>query len=291
LDYKTLDGIVEEMNFLEKFNLLLSEFQIPYQRNSLSNSYTILKSDYYNARKTDQGLHEVFVKTLKDLIQDLEDNIQQFQEKATTVRESIKEIDPEIHPVSIQELKQKIAQLSRKIKEVKNYQIIMNVNLNDFATYTKASLATQFAKFLYETVQLYKNTYPLISTTPFSQLEIDSFSQTMEDLHSRLKKLKTSPPGDFPILKELTELIDSIYPFLSQLKSLVLRKMQVRNWNSLFSLTSQTQSFHEDLSLEELLETGILSHSDIIEKTTHLALGEAELEDQFISNRVKPNYL
>lgn len=90
------------------------------------------------------------------------------------------------------------------------------------------------------------------------------------------------------ILGELQTRITDIVPYVEQLDLLSHGKMQPRHWDQLFESCGQT-GYHDGVTIDALLNLGILKEKEKIEQITAASQGESELETEFveISNRWK----
>lgn len=276
--------ITEEINFVRKLYDLFDEFGFPHDRvdplGQLFDSFKVNKSQAQTIRENNQS---IFIKSLKDLVRNTERRIDHFYEKATTVPVALKDADIEARLPAAEKLVTKVKKLEPKINEIVKYQQVIGVELNNFSAFADVSAAADFAVDLYSAISMWQYLSKQMTESPFSHIDIDKFKVDMNNLKDAVTNLQKNAKTNYPVLNELVTKVNEISPFIDELEHLSHGKMQIRHWNALFEECNQQNGYHSQITIDELLNLGILKMSEKIEQITSTSQGESELEAEFLS--------
>ncbi|OHS99238.1 Dynein heavy chain family protein [Tritrichomonas foetus] len=278
--------IKAELDFVDRMIMLFEKFDMSGSsatQITMFHSFEMAKKQAQQLR--DQSLEE-FVTKLKTVVRETERKIDHFYEKATTVPATMKDADIDSRLPSAQKLCVKVEKMSPDIDKIVKYQEIIGVELNNFSAFLDVSAAAKFAVRLYTAVSQWQGISKQMTSIPFANINIDDFHAELDSLKEVVSDLQATAKTNYPILNELVSKVNEISPFISELEHLSKGKMQVRHWNTLFEECQQQNSYHTQITIEELLSLGILQMKDKIESITATSHGESELEAEFqqISN-------
>ena len=278
---KTTPQIEKEIEFVDKLFEMMDKFDFPHEENSnhtLFIAFTVDKRNANNKRTEHLG---IFTDALKTSLTVIEAKINKFMEKATSIPATIRDTDVKTLIPAAKKLCTKIESIQPKVNELQQQQQIISVNLNDFKAYENVKIAAAFSVKLYEAIEKWNELSTLMSTVPFKKVNPLTFRQDVEALKESSSNLQDSAPNNYPIISELSSKIQDVFPYVDQIEQLSKGQMQTRHWNMLFEICGQRDKYHENITIQELLNLGILHAKDKIEQITKTSQGESQLEGEF----------
>ncbi|OHT05712.1 Dynein heavy chain family protein [Tritrichomonas foetus] len=279
---KTTQQIQNEIEFVDKLFKMFDMFGFPHEENSNHTLFQAFCADKRTALNTRKEHLGIFTEALKMSLGDVDNKINKFYEKATSIPTTLKDADVEQLLPAAKKLCVKIDDLKSKVEELQMQQKTINVALNDFKAYAEVKTAAAFSVQLYEAVGQWHELSRMMTKIPFKITDTEKFKKEVESLNEAAVKLQASAPNNYPILNELMSKIQEISPYVEQLEQLAHGKMQLRHWNMLFESCNHKDEYHEEITIEELLTLKILHAKDKIEEITATSQGESELEGEFV---------
>jgi hypothetical protein len=283
--------ITSQIGFIEKMFALLDACQISYNTEGRGIQSAFVQ--FQNAQGTATTTQEVHlptsVESLKAEIDDLEKKLTKLHDKAISVPAALKDAEIDTRLPASKELVVKVEGVESRVQLLLHYQKVMGVSLDDFASYKTVVIASAFGVKLYEGVEQWIWIWDVLRGTPFPDVDVAKLRTDLEQLDKTVENLAQTAPGTYPILTELVTKISEIVPFLEQLDILSHGKLQDRHWASLFSSCNAQAQYHPKITIDELVNLGILRQKEQIEEIAQTAQGESELEAEFseITNRWK----
>lgn len=276
--------IEAEIEFVDRMFKLFDDCNMVRTHNSnpLHSAYAVFKTDRNQATSTREGLQDMFKESLRASIGTVEKKISKYFAKATTIPPSLKETDVDVRIPAAEKLVGKINAIEPRVRQLINFQSIIEVNLNQFEGYKDAVEASKFAVRLYETVERWQKLNDMMTKVPFSNVNMETFKGDIQTLKDDIEKLQSECSAKYPVLDELLTKVTDILPFVEQLDQLSRGKMQERHWAMLFKECGKANAYNADISIRDLLNLNILQETDKIEKITQTSQGESQLETEFI---------
>lgn len=275
----------DEIEFIDKMNKLFDDFDLIHNPNTVPVSYKIFTNDQNTAMATRDDFRGMFTDALRGSIRQLAQRISKYYTKATSIPTLIKDADVDTRlPKSIK-LNQKIEELKTRVTTVVYQQEVMKVTINSFSSYKDLVEAGTFSVRIYESLGKWLTICKLMAEIPFSQINIKQFRYDIDKLYQDSLDLQAShihSVKNYDILNELVTKIQDTLPFVEQLELLANGRMQTRHWNMLFEACDRQNGYHASITIEELMNLGILRAKDRIQQITTTSIGESELEQEFL---------
>lgn len=283
---KMTPTIKEEINFIDDLYRLFDEFCLnmdiaEQNQNALVPQMQLFITAQQFAAQTKQSNIEKFISQLKDLTKKLEGKLQKYMDMATAQPGSIAEAEPERLKSDLDQIRGKVEKIKPEINECKRYQSVLEVDYCQFTGYNDVVDTIDFHENLYAAVNLWKEVEQTAMKVPFESIDIELFASNITTLKEKVDQLNTMSRIPTPLLIELTEKVDSVFPYLSQIRSLCSAKMQPRHWQALFDEAKLPNSYHPEIRLDELINLGIFAQKDRIQEQAAVARGEFQLEEEF----------
>lgn len=276
-------AIEAEINFIDQTYSLFDKFGFSHDRNQLQPKFSTFISDQnaaINVRKQNITVYTIF---LKDIVTQLENDLSQYHEKASSVPATISSVDNENAVKKAERLLEKVLAMESKVEQAVKFQEEMEVELNKFAFYKNVLNVSTFARDLYICVDQWFRIWEDVSKVPFNQINIESFKDSTLKLLDNISKLQSLPSaGNYPILAEVNTKVNELLPYIDSLVKLSKGRLQGRHWNILFE-SSEQASYSHDMTTEYILKSNILKNTEMIEQVTNMSQCEYELENEFRS--------
>ena len=282
---EVLPQIKEDIEFIDKMFKLFDEFGFVHTQNTVHAVYSIFITDQTTAQITRDDCLGMFTDALKGSLRQIEGRIRKYQDKASSIPVSIKEADVDSNLPHAQKLCEKIEKLRSRVETIVYQQSVMGIEINKFNSFDKLIKSAHLAVDLFEALQQWNQIVRTMTHVPFAQINMKKFRVDIESLKDKASLLQreVDNPQNYPILNELIMKIQETAPFVEQLELLAFGKMQLRHWNMLFEACDRQNAYHDDITIEELMNLGILRARDKIAEITATSQGESELESEFMS--------
>ncbi|OHS99158.1 Dynein heavy chain family protein [Tritrichomonas foetus] len=284
--------IQEEINFIDDMYRLFGAFTMRLDvteenQNPLPPQMQLFITAQQVAQSIKEQNMEHFTRNLKEMTKKLETKLQKYLDMASSQPSSISEAEPDRLKVDIAQLREKVKKVNPEIKTYLHYQEVLGIKYCDFKSLHDVIDTLDFDERLFTAVSKWQLIDSSSMKTPFSTIDIDEFSSAVLDLERDLYNLNSLTRLPTPLLSELTTRLNSVAPYLEQIKQLASSNMQHRHWQVLFEECGLPGSYHSDIKLDEIVQLGILADKDRIDSETRVAVGESQLEEEFkqIQNR------
>jgi len=277
-------AIQSEILFIDQSNNVLDHFGYQHNRNPLHSAYSVFLSDKEIALSIRNQHYDSFVKNLKDTIKEIEEKLNHYYNKTSSIPAMISEIDTDKMIPQAEKLLQKVSVLDSQVKMVIKYQDSIGVEMNRFAFFSNVQNAAEFALDLYLGIGSWNKLHEQITKVPFSEVDMPMFKADILSLSDSITRLQNNQKvSNCPVLGDLSMKMHEISPFINELEKLSHGRMQARHWNTLFEECLQQVSYSNSLTIEGLLKLHILENKEKIERITQMSHGEYQLETQFYS--------
>ncbi|OHT03622.1 Dynein heavy chain family protein [Tritrichomonas foetus] len=281
---KVMPVMEEEIYFIDKLYRMFDDFGFIHSQNTVHASFSVFKADQTTAQTVRDEYLEMFTDALKSSLAVIDGLINKFYGKATNIPNTIKDADVESKLPHAQKLCSKIQALKTRVTTVIYQQNVMGVKINNFDNFNNLEFAVTFSVKLYEAIGQWLALNNTMTQQPFSQIDMTKFIIDIKALERITHDLNDiQDKQNYPVLNELMTKIQDTLPFLEQLDMLSKGKMQTRHWNLLFEACDRQSAYHADITIEELMNLGILRARDQISEITATSQGEAELEAEFLN--------
>lgn len=254
-----------------------------HSKNPLHDVFSSYKNDIQAATELRDLNSDKFSFILQQEIKRIQRKINKYHEIFTSFPESIESTSIESMLSDARAKQKKFDYMESKIKDLKYYQEVMHISINDFKIFDDVISEADFMNNLFETISHWHRVSNSISKAPFMSIDMPTFIQEITSLHDSVEKMKTNPHKDNILLDQIDEKINESYPYLEELDKLFNGRMQPHHWNNLFQICGKQNAYYPHIKIEELMKYGILKEKEKIHDITTQSQGEAQLEAEFQS--------
>lgn len=161
-------------------------------------------------------------------------------------------------------------------------QKVLNINIGDFNEFTELKENIAFSEKIYQVVKNWQNLNNQITSIPFAHISMNELTDSVNGIQSILDQLKEMKNNQStPLLDELNESFSKISPFVDQLTQLDNARMHTRHWENLFDLCGHKGEYSISVTIQTMIDHGILSNKDVINEITNTSIGESQLDIEF----------
>ena len=280
---KIMPQIVQEIKFVDKINALLeTEFQVAKQRqNPLQTQYNTFKKQHAEALKVQKIQFEKYNFIVKGITEKTESEVNKLYQKSMDIPITAKGLDTEELLKKTVILKKKSENLKQPIDNCNRYQKVIGVNYSDFHNYKPLVTNIAFSEALYAAVKKWDAVNSQVSTVPFVHIGIEDFKKLLSEFYDNIQNLKKIFNKPTPIVSELTVNYTEISPFIPELEKLAGARMKLRHWQQLYSESGHSDMYNENVTIQDLINLGILNDSKRIDTITIQSNGESKIENSF----------
>jgi len=280
IEYSPL--IQKDIAFIDKLFEMLDQFEIQHPRNTLHQSYKQFLIDHESAKGIKSINLESFKKPLKEMVSQMEEVLSHYNEKSTSMPSTMKEISIEDRLPAAEKLLEKINSLKSGIDDIKRYQQIIGLDLNRLEMYDDVLKSANFTVQLLTSIRDWQDVARTMKSVPLVSININSLSTSIENLVQSINRLRNESKFGFSIIAELLSKVQEVYSYLEQIEMLSKGKMRSGNWISLFKACGlQPSQYHDNITIEDLSNMGILKMKEKILEITTISQGEFEIVSEF----------
>ncbi|OHT01147.1 Dynein heavy chain family protein [Tritrichomonas foetus] len=276
-----LPQITTEIHCIDEIIDLCERSRFAQQKNPLHPIFERLKEDQKKAIQVRDKLYDKFTFVLKQIIKKKEVKLQHYKTKSQDIPLSTKNIDFEAFLKQTVQLKKKCQNLEGPIAKMIHQQKILNLNITDFPDYGELKQNIDFAEKIYQAAKQWESLRNQTANVPFAHVSMKEYETSVNELQNLLSSLKESWKKPSPIMNEIDTSFSQISPFVPQLSQISNGRMQNRHWEMLFEKCGHKGKYTIEITIQFMLEKGILSHADLITDITTTSLGESQLENEF----------
>ena len=272
-----------EIQFISRAHSMFEHFGMDKNfRNVHEEAMVSFKADIAAAQAIKAAHFNTFTKPLSAKIKEMEEKLQLFYEKATALPGSIKEANVDERYPLAKQLLQQVLDTRPEIDQILYYQKTIGANITNLDLFNAVIDVSNFAVSLYESLQLWASISAKMRETPLVSLKIEDFKTDVNGLLNTVTQLSNNAKITYPILAELISCVQETAGFMHELELLAYGKMRQANWISLFKATGNPPSqYHEQITINELVNLGILKEKEKIAEITHISHGEYEVFSEF----------
>jgi len=252
-------------------------------KNPLHDDFRKLKQDHNSAISTKELLNDKFIQTLQVSLREKEKDLQSIQTRVSSYPQTISNADTSIYLPEITSLLRKVDSMKPEIESLIHFQIILGIRYPDLSIFDVVQSSISYIEKVYISVSSWKNIKSQLSTNPFASINAISLCNEIEVLFDSAKELSQSSNYPSPLLKEISNNIQKLLPFIPQLQMLYNGKMQSQHWTKLFDECGLQGLYNPLVRIEDLIDLGILAEKEKIEVVTNNSKGESQLEADFQS--------
>jgi len=274
--------ITQEISFLDEIVALFEDSGFKPISNPLHDLFVLFKAEYQSALRIKKFHNDRFEIVLRQLISGIEGKLLKLRSQTEDFPVSIKNIDIDIFSNHITGYKSQLKEIKPSINEVMNYQEVMKISLSSFSDYRVIKKNIQFSMKLQEIIKEWNSISNQISLSPFSHLMMEKLEKEVEILNKILAELDDYWKDNIQVLKEILLSFKTIYPYIPHISMLFNAKMQVRHWQFLYKECGIEGKYNPKVTINDLIESGVLSNSQAIHEITSVSIGENSLENEFI---------
>ena len=280
---KLTPTIIEEISFVNTACELLEKYGegLPVQ-NTLEKQFAQFQADQQVAISNRASNKEEFAEELKKKTEEIQDQLSNLFTDVSNIPTTLESIECDSQQLinNTEQQKKRALDMQESIKEIVSEQEITEIHINDFDFYKVVLETIDATTLLYQTVKEWERISEFSKSSPFSEIDMDVFTETLNNVSNNIDKLEKSKLKS-PLIKQLKDNINIFKPVMNNLNELSKAPLKKRHWESLYQLCEINEPYDQSVSIDKLIKLGILIQTDIIANTTSTAIAEAEIENQY----------
>lgn len=273
--------ISDEIRFIDDLIALFGRAGFAPVENPFHVLFAQFQAAEQSAMNTKTALYEKNTFVLRQLITRKEGKLRKYRDTSMQIPEYLEGINMDQFFNQTLSLRGKLVNIQESVANCMRYQELLEVKITDFPDYRELVDNVEFAEKLYEALKQWSSISSAAKTMSFAHVTMSDFEKDVETLKQLIDNISATCKKEWQILDELVSKFEKISPYVKQLKQLSNGRMKVGHWTWLFEQCGQAGKYKPEITIQELLELGILRETEYIEKITTISSGESKIEHEF----------